>query len=151
MHVANRESEPLQIVYDERENGEGMRFQIHLAVKVDGGSVNASDSSLKVSNADAVTLYLTEETSFNGFDKSPGLEGKDPNKLATENLNRAMQKTYAQLRAAHVSDYQRLFHRVKLDLGKGKESIKLPTDERMRRFNQGVSDNHLQSLYFQFG
>ena len=151
MHIANRESEPLQIVYDDRENGEGMRFQIHLAVKVDGGSVNASDSSLKVSNADAVTLYLTEETSFNGFDKSPGLEGKDPNKLATENLNRAMQKTYAQLRAAHISDYQRLFHRVTLDLGKGNESIKLPTDERMRRFNQGVSDNHLQSLYFQFG
>ena len=78
MHVANRESEPLQIVYDERENGEGMKFQIQVKIKIEGGSINKTDSSLQVSNADAVTLYLTEETSFNGFNKSPGLEGKDP-------------------------------------------------------------------------
>lgn len=151
MHVANRESEPLQVVYDDRENGEGMRFQIHLKVIVDGGSVNATDSSLQVSNADAVTLYLTEDTSFNGFDKSSGLEGRDPAKEAAGNLNKAIKKTYLQLRSSHVTDYQRLFHRVKLDLGKDRGSVRLPTDRRMRRFNQGMSDNHLQAIYYQFG
>jgi alpha-L-fucosidase 2 len=151
MHIANRESEPLQIVYDEREHGEGMKFQIRIKIKTEGGTINKTDSSLQVSDADAVTLYLTEETSFNGYDKSPGLEGKDPGKVASANLQAALQKTYAQLKASHVTDYQRLFHRVSLDLGKDTDGVKLPTDERMRRLNQGLSDNHLQTLYYQFG
>ena len=151
MHVANRESEPLQIVYDERENGEGMKFQIHVKIKIEGGSISKTDSSLQVLNADAVTIYLTEETSFNGFNKSPGLEGKDPAKEASENLQAAIKKTYAQLKVSHVADYQQLFHRVTLDLGKDLNAVKLPIDQRMLRLNQGMSDNHLQTLYYQFG
>lgn len=151
MHVANRPSEPLQIVYDERENGEGMKFQIRVKIKAEGGTINKTDSSLQVLDADVVTLYLTEATSFNGFNKSPGFEGKDPAKETSANMEAAVQKTYAQLRAAHVSDYQQLFHRVTLDLGMDSKSTKLPTGERMRRFNQGTNDNHLQTLYYQFG
>ncbi|HKZ67851.1 MAG TPA: glycoside hydrolase family 95 protein, partial [Chitinophagaceae bacterium] len=151
MHVANRESEPLQIVYDKRENGEGMKFQIHVKIKIEGGSISKTDSSLQVLNADAVTIYLAEETSFNGFNKSPGLEGKDPAKGASVNLQAALKKTYAQLKVSHVADYQRLFHRVTLDLGKDPKAVKLPIDQRMLRLNQGMSDNHLQTLYYQFG
>lgn len=151
MHVANRPSEALQIVYDDRENGEGMRSQIRVKIKAEGGSISKTDSSLQVLNADVVTLYLTEDTSFNGFNKSPGLEGKDPARDATRNLLAAVQKTYAQLKSAHVADHQRLFHRVKLDLGKDPKVVMLPTDQRMQRLNQGMSDNHLQTLYYQFG
>ena len=151
MHVANRDSEPLQIVYDERENGEGMRFEIHVKVKAEGGTVNNTDTSLRVSNADAVTLYLTEDTSFNGFNKSPGLEGRDPSIEAFASLQKAMQKTYEELRSSHIADYQQLFHRIRLDLGKDPAALKLPIDQRMRRLNQGADDHHLQTLYFQFG
>jgi alpha-L-fucosidase 2 len=151
MYVANRESEPLQVVYDKRENGEGMKFQIRVKVKTEGGSIAKTDSSLTVSNADVVILYVTEATSFNGFNKSPGLDGKDPAKEALANQQTAMQKTYPQLKASHIADYQKLFHRVTLDLGKDLAAVKLPTDQRMRRLNQGMSDNHLQTLYYQFG
>ncbi|MDB5110408.1 MAG: Alpha-L-fucosidase, partial [Mucilaginibacter sp.] len=76
-YVANRDNEPLQVIYDEP-NGEGMNFQIDLKVKNTGGIVKAGNNTLEVSNADEVVLYLTEATSFNGYDKSPGLNGKDP-------------------------------------------------------------------------
>src|ERR1041385_1139897 len=65
MYVANRESEPLQIVYDDW-NGEGMNFEIHLRIKIEGGTFNHSESSISVSNANAATLYMAEATSFNG-------------------------------------------------------------------------------------
>ena len=52
---------------------------------------------------DAVTLYLTEDTSFNGFNKPPGMEGRDPAIEALANLQSAMQKTYAELRASPFS------------------------------------------------
>lgn len=151
MHVANRESEPLQIVYDDREHGEGMTFQIHLKVLTEGGSINKTDTALQISKADVVTVYLAEATSFNGFDKSPGLEGKDPAIEAAAHLHAATQKRYEVLRATHLADYQQLFRRVTFDIGKDSEALKLPTDQRMRRMNQGRIDNHLQTLYYQFG
>lgn len=151
MHVAHRPSEPLQIVYDKGVKGEGMNFEIHVRLKIEGGTIHRTDSSLQVLKSDAVTIYLTEATSFNGFNKSPGLEGKDPSVEAAANLNAAFKKNFDELRFAHIADHQSLFNRVHLDLGKDEDAMKLPTDERMIRFNKGNPDTHLQTLYYQFG
>lgn len=150
MHVAHRPSEPLQVVYGD-DKGEGMNFEIRVKVKAEGGTINHTDSSIQVSRADVVTIYLAEATSFNGFQKSPGLEGKDPAVEASGNLDAALKKNFDQLRSAHISDYQQLFNRVTLDLGKDAAAMKLPTDRRMIRFNKGDPDPQLQTLYYQFG
>lgn len=150
MHVANRESEPLQVVYDDWK-GEGMNFEVHVRIKTEGGTVTKQDTLLSVADADAVTLYLTEATSFNGSDKSPGLEGKDPSVEAMTNLDAAVRRSFETLAAAHRNDYQPLFNRVTLDLGADKEASKLPVDKRMLRLNQGKPDPQLQVLYYQFG
>ncbi|SKC83980.1 glycoside hydrolase family 95 protein [Ohtaekwangia koreensis] len=150
LYVANREAEPLQVVYDDWQ-GEGMNFELHLKVKAEGGIVTKQDSSLAVTNADVVTLYITEATSFNGFNKSPGHEGKDPAIEAKANLDAVTKKSFAQLKASHLADYQNLFNRVSLDLGADPDALKLPTDKRMLRFNEGKPDPQLQTLYYQFG
>jgi alpha-L-fucosidase 2 len=149
--VANRDSEPQQVVYDEDPKGEGMNFEIHLFVKAEGGTVKQSGDQLAVTNADAVTIYLTEATSFNGFNRSPGKEGKIPGIEARANLDRVRILSWAQLKQRHVADYQVLFNRVKLNLGTNEEAVKLPTDERLRSFAGTKNDNQLQTLYYQFG
>lgn len=151
MHIAHRDTEPLQIVYDDREKGEGMDFEIHVKIKTDGGTITRTDSSLQVANANAVIIYLSEGTSFNGYDRSPGLQGKDPSKDILKNLESAAAKGYDRLKSDHIADYQKLFRRVTLDLGSDKAAMKLPTDKRMIRFNQGGADPQLQTLYYQFG
>jgi alpha-L-fucosidase 2 len=115
-YVANRDYEPRQVIYDEPK-GEGMNFQINLKIKNDGGRVTAVNNTLKVSGANQVLIYLTEATSFNGFNKSPGLQGKDPAVEANAGLFAASQKTYEQLKQRHITDYQRLFKRVSFNLG----------------------------------
>lgn len=150
-HVANRDYEPFQVVYDENPNGEGMNFEIHVKVKTEGGSVKADSTSLKVQNANAVTLYLSEATSFNGFNKSPGFQGKDPSIEAKANLNNALTKSFSQIKARHITDYQQLFKRVEFNLGVNEEALKLPTNERLLTFNKHKNDNQLQVLYYQFG
>jgi alpha-L-fucosidase 2 len=151
MHVAHRNSEPLQIVYDERESGEGMNFEMRVRAKAEGGRISKTDSSLHVSRADAVTIYLTEATSFNGFDKSPGLNGKDPSAEASKAMDAVFEKGFDEIRSAHIADYQELFNRVKFNLGADESVSELPVDRRMIRFNEGNSDPHLQTLYYQFG
>ena len=89
--VANRDSEPKQVVYDDW-NGEGMNFEIHLKIVTDGGKIRQQDSLLFVTDANSVTIYLSEATSFNGFNKSPGKEGKDPSIEAKANLKMRYRK-----------------------------------------------------------
>ena len=148
--VANRESEPRQVVYDDW-NGEGMNFEVHLKIIAEKGSQSRTDSSLVVKDADAVTIIVSEATSFNGFNRSPGKQGKDPSVEAKANLRNALLKTYDQLKKEHIADYQSLFNRVSLDLGSRQEGMKWPVDERLRRFIRQPTDNHLVTLYYQFG
>lgn len=149
-YVANRDYEPRQVIYDEPK-GEGMNFRINLKIKNYGGKVSVVGNALQVNGANEVILYLTEATSFNGFDKSPGLQGKDPAVKADRNLLTAEQKTYDLLKQRHIADYQRLFKRVDFNLGADAEMIKQSTDERLKNFNVAKSDKQLQTLYYQFG
>lgn len=148
--VANREYEPQQIVYDDRD-GEGMNFEIHVKVQAIGGEVKTDDNRLCVSGADSVILWLTEATSFNGFDKSPGLNGKDPAVEAAACMERASKSSYQEVKSRHIADHAALFRRVSIDLGKDPEAVRLPIDERMLRLAEGKSDNALQALYYQYG
>jgi alpha-L-fucosidase 2 len=147
--VANRDYEPKQVEYDDW-NGEGMNFEVHVKVVADGGKVKGKDGALKIKDANTVTIYLSEATSFNGFDKSPSRQGKDPSIEAKANLQNALTKSYESLRAAHVADYANLFDRVKFDLGYSEEAVKQPTDERLKNFSK-QKDNNLVVLYYQFG
>lgn len=149
-YVANRDYDPRQVIYDEPK-GEGMNFQIDLKIKNDGGRVTAVNNALQVTGANQVVIYLTEATSFNGFNKSPGLQGKDPAAEANGNLLTASQKTYEQLKQRHITDYQHLFERVSFNLGVDANMVKQPTDERLRNFNVANPDKQLQTLYYQFG
>ena len=149
-HVANRKFEPVQVGYDEVK-GEGTNFEIHLKIKTRGGTVKATSGKLTVENADEVTLYVSDATSYNGFDKSPGLQGKNPNIEAKTMMEKAYEKSYKELRKAHIVDYQRLFNRVSFQLGGNTESAQLPTDKRIQQHSGGKPDNQLHALYFQFG
>ena len=149
--VANRDYEPNQIVYDEDPKGEGMNFEVHLRIKTEHGEVKASENKLIISGASTVTLLLTEATSFNGFDKSPGLAGKNPAIEAGSLMDKAFAHPYEWLKEQHIVDYTTLFQRVSIDLGTDAEALKLPVNERMLRLASGKTDNALQALYYQFG
>ena len=148
MYVANRDYEPKQIVYDDVE---GMNFEVHVKLVAEGGTIKQQNNELVVTNANAVTIYLSEATSFNGFNKSPGREGKDPSVEAKTNLNNVLKKSFAQIKAAHIKDYQSLFKRVELNLGVDPQKTKQPTDIRLKQYGASPDDYQLQTLYYQFG
>lgn len=146
--VANRAYEPQQIVYDDVE---GMNFQVRVKVVVNGGSVKKENAQLVISNATTVNIYLSEATSFNGFNKSPGKQGKDPSVEASANLAKALAKGYASLRAEHIKDYQSLFKRVTFHLENENAKQSMATNERLKQYASSPDDPGLQILYYQFG
>ena len=82
-------------------------------MKPEGGTLTANDTSLMVSKANAVTIYISIATNFNNYNDISG----DENKRASEYLNKGFGKSYSSILPAHIAAYQKYFNRVKLHLG----------------------------------
>lgn len=145
--VAARNYFPEQLVYNEQ----GIRFEAHLGVDLNGGKLIVMDSILEIQKADEVTLYLSESTNFAGFDQKPSAGTVDPAAIASGQLQAAMKKGFAKLRKEHVLDYKNLFDRVEFDLAAQSDYSHLPTDQRLKFFMKHGDDLGLQKLYYQFG
>ncbi|WP_316814073.1 glycoside hydrolase family 95 protein [Pedobacter heparinus] len=131
------------------DTSKAMRFVSILKVLKTDGKQRLSDTSLYINNATEVVLVLSMATSFNGFDKAPGLQGKDEVALATAYLNRAFGKDYQILKTRHTKDFRKYFDRVSIQLG-DTEFEKLSTTERLNRFATGKTDNSLIALFYQY-
>jgi len=128
--------------------GPGLRFETWLHARAEGGRVAIEGETLQIAGANAATLLLVAATSHKSYRDISG----DPAKRCADYLELAARESYAQLRAAHVTDYRGLFDRVKLQLGDGSdEAAKLPTDRRLEAAGSGRADPGLAALYFQFG
>lgn len=128
----------------------GTRFSANFKAQHKGGEVNLSDSTLQVSNADEVIIFVSTATSFNGFDKDPAKNGLDHKAIAKKQLDDAFKTTYPALKERHLKDYQSYFKRVTLSLDEQPVPDK-PTDERLKDYTKGADDKNLEALYFQYG
>ena len=124
---------------------ETIHFCTMLQVKTDG-QVSTSDSTLTIANAKEATIYLVNETSFNGYDKHPVREGAPYIEKATDDVWHTHNYTYDEFRTRHIADYQQYYDRVKLNIGGNGTSV--PTDQMLR---EQTDNRYLETLYFQFG
>jgi alpha-L-fucosidase 2 len=122
-------------------DGKGMKFIARLRVLNEGGKITASDDSINVKNANAVTLLLTATTDY---------KNEDYENIADRQIESASKIPYETIRSRHIDDYQSFFHRVEIYLGETK-TAKLPTDERLEALRNGAEDPQLIALYFQYG
>jgi alpha-L-fucosidase 2 len=111
----------------------------------EGGAVIAADSVLNVTNADAVTIYISIATNFVNYNDISANAAERANAY----LSKPAKKKYDEILKNHIADYQRFFKRVDLDLCVTEAAGK-PTNERLAAFAKG-NDPQLVSLYFQFG
>ncbi|MBI5388459.1 MAG: glycoside hydrolase family 95 protein [Verrucomicrobia bacterium] len=121
-----------------------LKFQARVRILSQGGLSVAGEDFVSVTNADSATLLIAAATSFKKYNDVTG----DPEALAKNYIGAAAKKSFDALRQAHITEQQRLFRRVSLDLGTS-DAVKLPTDERIK--NSATSDDpQLATLYFQF-
>ena len=141
---------PGQYLYD---SSRGIHFRTRLRAVCDRGSIEAADSVLRLTGVQEATVYLTNATSFNGFDKDPATEGKPYRELADARISNAVSLGYDAVRSRQLADYKQLFDRVSIDLGQT-DSLTwvLPTDVQLRRYSRYHEPNPgLEAIYFQYG
>ena len=109
----------------------------------------ARGGSLAFDGVDEVTLLVAASTGWRGLDDQSG----DPYADCRETLRDLADRSYGDLRAAHVEDHRRLFRRVHIDLGGGDGAM--PTNRRLQALRDGTEgglagDPHLTALYVQY-
>jgi alpha-L-fucosidase 2 len=144
-----RKSFAKQVLYGSEVDGKGMFFEAQLEIRNKRGKITKTGNGLKVTGADEVILLLSMATSYNGFDKSPGSEGKNPTEINTKILEKVKSKSYSDLKSSHITDYKKLFNRVDFNL-KSNFNDDLPTDERLKNYVKN-KDFQLNTLLFQYG
>ncbi|QFY07758.1 glycoside hydrolase family 95 protein [Nonomuraea phyllanthi] len=122
-----------------------VRFLALARAVVEGGSVSSSGGTLQVRSADSATVLISIGSSYRNWRDAGG----DYQGIARSHLDAAVSRTYDDLRGRHVADYQRLFGRTTLDLGRTAAADQ-PTDVRIAR-HASTDDPQFSVLLFQFG
>ncbi len=130
----------------------GLNYVTRLRAIPRGGKVSVVDGKLTVEASDEVVLFVAAATNYQGFG---GRGTADPMQATGDDISKASEKSYEQLRTAHVAEYHTFFDRVSVSLDDGKaesrEAAKLPTDQRLAAVAADGTDPALAALYFNYG
>jgi alpha-L-fucosidase 2 len=108
----------------------------------DKGTSEFDGSTIKVKNANSVTILFTVGTNYHGN------EALD---ICLNRLNKIKDKTYTEIKKAHIADHRELYNRVDLNLGFNRQTKNLSTQERVAKVKAGNSDPFLMSQFYQMG
>lgn len=126
---------------DNGTDGKGMQYLARVKAKSKGGSISTNQNSIVVKDATELIIYVSAATDFKNFafkEKTSGF------------LAAAVKKSYDVEKRSHISNFGKLFKRVRLDLGSG-SAQNLPTDVRLGMFYKHADqDPGLASLFFQY-
>lgn len=143
----------------------GLQFETQVQFIPQGGKLLAPDhKTVAINNADSVVILLASGTDY--AQSYPHYRGAHPHARVQKVIDKASQKTFAQLQENHRRDYQTLFQRVTLDIGQQPRPLsseqlpteqlpteQLPTEQLLARYQKGDAalDRRLEATYFQFG
>lgn len=132
----------------------GLQYASNLMIEHHGGTLSTTKATtgeqvITISGATDITILLAASTDYINQRKLRWHQG-NPLIKNNERLTAAGKQTFAQLKGSHVNDYQRLFGRVKLDIGQVPGAIGVTTRERILKSKE-KADPGLEALIFQFG
>ncbi|KAM7482456.1 hypothetical protein LguiB_007039 [Lonicera macranthoides] len=153
-----------------KENGHGYKKGIqysavlNLQISDGAGEIHVlDDRKLKVEGVDWAVILLVASSSFNGPFTNPSDSKKDPTSESLSTMNSIRSLSYSQLYARHLDDYQKLFHRVSLQLSKSSSNVtkngssvtesgdeKISTAQRVKSFKTDEDPSFVE-LLFQYG
>ncbi len=121
----------------------GSKFFGLLKLLNEGGTLKTAGDHIIVEKADLVTLYITAATDF---------RSKNYRQKSEEQLQRALNKPYNELKQEHIKEHQELFKRVSFTLNDLDDSMSsLPTNKRLEQLKKSGEDPGLIMLYYQYG
>lgn len=122
---------------------DGINFSSYIKTKSVGGNSRIYGNFIICENCDEVTIAVSCRTNY---------RHEDYKELALSDCEKALVKSYDELKSSHIADYKRFYQRCNITLednSNGKSQI--PTNQRLDNIKNDGDDNKLIELYFNFG
>lgn len=126
-----------------------LSYYARIDIKNEGGNIATNESSVTVSNADAVTIILRGKTNYSPVSSTYTFDAGLVKGQVDNIVDAVAAKGYEAVKTAHISDYKSFFNRSSLRLGNTSNNI--PTNELLTTYNTGNRIQFLEELYYQFG
>lgn len=132
----------------------GLKYASTLQIKHDGGTLSIDkdaegNSQIHLVKANAFTLFLSAATNYVN-QRAKHWKGESPELIVNRNLTNATAKKYEVLKNNHLKDYQNLFNRVALQIGKTGSKTEVPTVQQIINYKKN-EDTGLENILFQYG
>jgi len=126
-----------------------LAYEAQAVILNKGGSLSATDGKISFKDCDGLVILLDAGTDYlNRRDK--GWKREHPHERISARLAHALAKSFDELLAEHVQDYQGLYGRLQIDLGStGEETRSLTTAARLASYREGKPDPDLEETLFQ--
>ena len=98
-----------------------LNYEAQVQVINEGGSLQVDNDKISFKNCDSLLILLSGDTDYlNRHDKA--WKQEHPHQRISQLLEKASKRSFEQLRQEHIEDYQSLFKRLSLDLGKPRKA-----------------------------
>ena len=125
-------------------------YEAQVLVLNKGGKLTTDGAAIRIEGADSFMLLVAAGTDYLNL-REKGWKGEHPHKRISGQLAVAAAKTFDALLAEHVADYQGLFNRFSLELGKTPDAVAgASTDARIKAYQEGTADPDLEELLFHY-
>lgn len=137
------------LIYSEKDEEQGISFRNAIKVVTDG-ECNENGKGLSVNAKNQAIIFLCCESNYiDGF-TAPCNSTKDYKNICMHNLETVSSKDYESLKAEHIADYKKYYDRVSISLNKKNKSSDIPTDKRLKAFQEDQTDFELYELLYNF-
>jgi alpha-L-fucosidase 2 len=124
-----------------------VQYDARVRMVATGGTVTVGTSSLSVTNATDVVLYLSAASNYRDY---LNLDN-DYVTICSNNVAKAAALGYSAVRQSQQQDYTNLFNRVVLDLGVNTDRVGYDLGYRKKLMASDPNDPNLVALFFQLG
>lgn len=126
----------------------GLKYEAQIKVLNEGGSVTTGNGVLSFKACDSLLILLDAGTDYLN-QREKGWKQQHPHQRISRRLEAASKRTFNDLLAEHLKDYQSLFNRVTLDLGTtAAETQALTTADRLAAYRKNKADPDLEETLF---
>ena len=133
-----------------------LEYEAQARVRHEGGSIKVAGDRIHFEKCDSLTILLGADTSYVN-QRDQGWRGEHPHERITAQVDAAAKRSYDELLAGHVEDYQKLYGRFALSLGETPKALTgLPTAKRVAAYQEqfkekgSMEDRDLEALIYQY-
>jgi len=127
-----------------------LAYEAQVLVQNDGGTLATNENQIVFKNCDSLLIMLDGGTDYLN-QRGKGWKQEHPHARIIDRLAKASSRSFDDLRAEHIKDYQQLSGRLSLDLGNSPDAVRnLPTRERLEAYKKGGPDPDFEELLYQY-